>query len=135
MHQRDVLERSRVNDVSVGLRERHYALDYNENKPNGEAMRRTPGRWVLRGNQVRAGEGYGKHVATYQVSRADGLLLAAAPQLLEMVLAAISSGEACGGARALAWVFKEQLVNLGLIRISFDVDGESEVSDANPEVP
>lgn len=38
--------------------------------------------WGLRGNQIRADGGLGAHVATYQISREDGLLLAAAPDLL-----------------------------------------------------
>lgn len=49
-------------------------------------MKRTPGPWGLRGVQIRAEAGLGQHVATYQVSEADGKLLAAAPTLLEMLL-------------------------------------------------
>lgn len=43
----------------------------------------TPGPWALRGYQIRAENGLGKHVATYQVGEADGRLIAAAPELLE----------------------------------------------------
>lgn len=49
----------------------------------------TPGPWGLRGHQIRANEGRGATVATYAISRADGILLAAAPELvaaLERVL-------------------------------------------------
>lgn len=52
----------------------------------GVAMKRhTPGPWGLRGVQIRADGGRGQHVATYQVSRDDGELIAAAPELLELL--------------------------------------------------
>ena len=47
---------------------------------------RTPGPWGLRGHQIRADGGTGQHVATYQISADDGRLIAAAPELLEMLL-------------------------------------------------
>lgn len=84
---------------------------------------RTPGPWGLRGAQIRAEDGRGMHVATYQVSRADGLLLAAAPVLLEMVLRAISCGESCGGDEGMARDFKVRLVKLGLFKLGLDEHG------------
>jgi hypothetical protein len=47
-------------------------------------MTRTPGPWALRGYQIRADDGRGAHVATYQISEEDGALIGAAPELLEM---------------------------------------------------
>jgi hypothetical protein len=41
----------------------------------------TPGPWALRGRQIRAEDGLGKHVADYMVDAEDGHLLAAAPEL------------------------------------------------------
>lgn len=45
----------------------------------------TPGPWGLRGCQIRADGGNGAHVATYQIDAEDGRLMAAAPELLEML--------------------------------------------------
>lgn len=42
---------------------------------------RTPGPWALRGYQIRADNGKGAHVGTYQISKADGELMAAAPMM------------------------------------------------------
>ena len=42
----------------------------------------TPGPWGLAGAQIRANDGHGQHVGTYQIRRADGLVMAAAPELL-----------------------------------------------------
>jgi hypothetical protein len=44
---------------------------------------RSPGPWALRGYQIRAEDGHGAHVATYQISADDGRLMAAAPELLD----------------------------------------------------
>lgn len=44
-------------------------------------MAHTPGPWALRGHQIRADNGLGVHVATYQIAVADGHLIAAAPDL------------------------------------------------------
>lgn len=100
--------------------------------------RRTPGCWALRGHQVRANEGRGQHVADYRTSVADGILLAAAPELLEMVLTAISCGEACGGNEGLARDFKKRLAKLGLVRLGLDEYGreseKAELSDTDPDV-
>lgn len=100
--------------------------------------RRTPGRWVLRGHQIRADEGLGKHVADYRTNAVDGILLAAAPELLEMVLTAISCGEACGGNEGLARGLKERLAQLGLVRLGRDEHGyeseKTELADTNPDV-
>lgn len=45
----------------------------------------TPGPWALRGRQIRAENGVGKHVADYMVDAEDGRLIAAAPELLAIV--------------------------------------------------
>lgn len=50
-----------------------------------EAGEHTPGPWGLRGVQIRANDGRGQHVATYQIGRADGLLIAAAPRMLAVL--------------------------------------------------
>lgn len=100
--------------------------------------RRTPGRWALRGHQIRADEGRGQHVADYRTNVADGILLAAAPELLEMVLSAISCGEACGGNEGLARDLKERLAKLGLVRLGLDEHGQEsekvELADVDPDV-
>lgn len=44
-------------------------------------MSATPGPWGLRGSQIRAEGGNGAHVATYQIDRDDGFLIAAAPAM------------------------------------------------------
>lgn len=46
----------------------------------------TAGPWALRGYQVRANNGQGMHVATYQTSEADGRCLAASRELLDLLL-------------------------------------------------
>lgn len=46
----------------------------------------TSTRWALRGTQIRDDDGRGQHVATYMRSVEDGRLLAAAPELLELLL-------------------------------------------------
>lgn len=48
----------------------------------------TPGPWALRGRQIRAEGGLGKHVADYMVDAEDGETIAAAPEL-EMRLRAL----------------------------------------------
>lgn len=51
----------------------------------------TPGPWGLRGYQIRADEGAGQHVGTYVTNKADGVLMANAPELraaLEWLLTA-----------------------------------------------
>lgn len=100
--------------------------------------RRTPGRWALRGHQIRADEGRGQHIADYRTNVADGILLAAAPELFEMVLTAISFAEACGGSEAQAWDLKERLAKLGLVRFGLDEHGReserAELADTNPDV-
>lgn len=97
-----------------------------------------PGRWALRGHQIRANEGRGLHVADYRTSVADGVLLAAAPELLEMVLTAISCGEACGGNEGLTRDLKARLARLGLVRLGVDEHGReseiAELADTNPDV-
>ena len=68
-------------------------------------MKATPGPWGLRGYQIRADGGRGAHVATYQISQADGEMLAAAPEMtevLERLLEVVnSSAESMAGHRLL----------------------------------
>lgn len=45
-------------------------------------------RWALRGCQIRADDGRGPHVGTYQRERIEGVLMAAAPELLDMLIGA-----------------------------------------------
>lgn len=45
----------------------------------------TPGPWALRGRQIRAEGGVGKHVADYMVDAEDGRLIAAAPELRDLL--------------------------------------------------
>lgn len=46
---------------------------------------RTPGPWALRGFQIRSDNGQGAHVGTYQISVSDGLLMAAAPEMVALL--------------------------------------------------
>jgi len=62
--------------------------------------KRTSGPWGLRGVQIRADGGRGRHVATYQINAADGYLIAAAPELLDMLREACDSLDACERASA-----------------------------------
>ncbi len=63
----------------------------------------TPGPWGLRGYQIRADGGHGAHVATYQVSAADGALIASAPELLRMLKDACDELDmTCGGSRSVS---------------------------------
>lgn len=81
-------------------------------------MSETKIRWALRGYQIRAASGLGYHVATYQADRADGLLLAAAPELLEMLLNACDTLDACERAstsHGTADLIRTRLVELSLI--------------------
>lgn len=50
-------------------------------------------RWALRGYQIRADNGLGAHVATYQRDKIEGELMAAAPTLLRLL--ANAAGIAC----------------------------------------
>lgn len=54
----------------------------------------TPGPWGLRGSQIRGKGGQGAHIATYQTCREDGLLLAAAPDLLGLLVTAAEALDA-----------------------------------------
>lgn len=97
-------------------------------------MKRTPGPWKLRGTQVRADSGKGAHVATYQISVADGLLIAAAPELLSMLLDAC-----CMIDEAIAGDMRERLERLGLVKLGVDPNthlpsGRVEPADDNPDL-
>jgi len=59
-----------------------------------DELKNTPGPWGLRGVQIRADGGQGPHVGTYRITRSDGVLMAAAPELLEMLLEACDSLDA-----------------------------------------
>lgn len=86
----------------------------------------TPGPWTLRGVQIRADNGYGAHVATYQISRVDGMLLAAAPELLLMLLNAISTLDACeksSRSHGTADDIRARLADLNLIALGIDEHG------------
>lgn len=60
----------------------------------------TPGPWGLRGVQIRAIAGLGRHIATYQISKEDGLLIASAPELIELLEKACDALDACERASA-----------------------------------
>ena len=73
----------------------------------------TPGPWALRGYQVRANNGQGMHVATYQTSEADGRVLAASRELLDLcVMVAEVQGESLEAIREL---IRRRLVELKLV--------------------
>ena len=78
----------------------------------------SPGtRWALRGYQIRDEDGLGRHIATYQVSEADGRLLAAAPELLETLIAAcdaLDNVARCSGTDSFADEIRARLVSLRL---------------------
>lgn len=103
---------------------------------------RTPGPWGLRGHQIRAADGLGPTVAAYNISRADGILLAAAPELLEMLLGACSSLDAAEGSsrsHGTADDIRGKLARLGLITLGIDEHGHpsprEDPADTDPEVP
>ena len=78
---------------------------------------RTPGPWRLRGYQIRAAAGHGAHVATYQINRDDGLLIAAAPDLLDMLTeacATLDAAERSSGSHSTADRIRARLLALGL---------------------
>lgn len=80
--------------------------------------RSTPGPWALRGYQIRADNGLGAHVASYQICSADGKLIAAAPELFAMLLSACSSldaAESGASAHGTACDIRARLAALGLI--------------------
>jgi hypothetical protein len=95
--------------------------------------KRTPGPWALRGYQIRADAGIGPHVATYQINIADGRLIAAAPEMFEMLLGACTSLDAAENAsrsHCTADHIRACLARLGLIRLGKDEYGhESERED------
>lgn len=102
---------------------------------------RTPGPWGLRGSQIRADGGRGAHVATYQVCRADGLLIAAAPDLLDMLLEACGSldaSESGASAHGTATEIRKRLAGWGLILLGKDEYGNADPrldpSDTDPGV-
>jgi len=56
-------------------------------------MMSTPGPWALRGRQIRAENGIGKHVADYMVDAEDGRLIAEAPTLYLLLKAVVDARE------------------------------------------
>jgi hypothetical protein len=103
--------------------------------------RRTPGPWALRGTQIRADNGRGAHVATYMINIADGLLLSAAPEMLEMLLGACSSldaSENCSKSHCTADYIRARLAELRLIKLGVNEDGwpseREDPSDTDPEI-
>ena len=94
-------------------------------------MKRTPGPWKLRGYQVRAEAGNGAHVATYQISIADGVLIAAAPELLQMLVdvSTLSIGPT---------QVKTRLAALGLVKLGKNDSGNLSttvpLASTNPDV-
>lgn len=86
----------------------------------------TPGPWALTGVQIRADNGHGAHVATYQITRVDGMLIAAAPVLLELLLVACACLDAAeGGASShgTANDIRARLSDLNLIALGLDEHG------------
>ncbi len=103
--------------------------------------KRTPGPWALRGSQIRADDGKGAHVATYQTSIADGVLIAAAPAMLDLLLSACSSLDAAEGSaksHGTADIIREKLAAMKLIRLGIDEHGRESASedpsDTDPDV-
>jgi hypothetical protein len=77
----------------------------------------TPGPWALRGVQIRADNGKGAHVGTYQISRDDGALMAAAPELLSMLVDAadvLDAMERSASSSSTADRIRERLTALGV---------------------
>lgn len=102
-------------------------------------MKRTPGPWAVRGYQIRADDGKGAHVATYQISIADGILIAAAPDMLRLLLDACSSLDACeksSRSHITADRIREKLAELRLIELGLDEHGNrSEKEDPSNTDP
>ena len=83
--------------------------------------------WALRGVQIRAEAGLGRHVATYMTDRHDGQLLAAAPRMLELLANAcevLDSMERCASSSSTADRIREELAGLCPIRWSEAVTKE-----------
>lgn len=62
----------------------------------------TAGPWGLRGKQIRAEGGTGRHVADYMVEVADGRVIAAAPEMLAILYQLIDIARHRPGPFALA---------------------------------
>ncbi len=78
---------------------------------------RTPGPWALRGYQIRADNGRGMHVATYQTNGADGRLLAAAPELLDLLndaCGSLDAAERSSASHTTADRIRQRMGDLGL---------------------
>lgn len=89
----------------------------------------TPGPWLLRGYQIRVscGEGSGSsnHVATYQISEADGRCLAASREMLDLlIMVADNRGEP----EAIKWLIRRRLVELKLL-VPCSVCGDNQNAD------
>lgn len=90
-------------------------------------MTRTPGPWGLRGRQIHADSGRGAHVATHQISAEDGRLIAAAPELLDMVLTLC-----CMIDEAIASDYRDRLAELLLIKLGIDPNTNRESGRVEP---
>ena len=100
--------------------------------------RRTPGPWGLQGGQIRAEAGRGQHITSYQPSIADGLLIAAAPALLGLLLEAceaLDANERASNSNSTADHIRGRLATSGLIRLGLDTHGResNRVEPANTD--
>ncbi len=74
-------------------------------------------RWALRGYQIRDHNGLGRHIATYQTCEADGRLLAAAPELLDLLVQAcdaLDNVARCSATDSFADEIRAKLVSMRL---------------------
>lgn len=99
-------------------------------------MKRTDGPWGLRGYQIRANGGHGAHVATYQISAADGIAIAAVPELLDFLdraCGALDMAERGSFSSSLADDIRERLGALGIWELS-DKGPRHDPASLNPDV-
>jgi hypothetical protein len=88
----------------------------------------TPGPWALRGYQIRADEGQGQHVATYQISAEDGKIIAAAPEMVDLLIEAaeaLDAAERCASSHCTADRIREFLLEKRITIICPRCGGES----------
>ena len=95
----------------------------------------------MRGYQIRANDWLGQHVATYQTSIADGILIAAASELLDLLDDACRTLDACekgSSSHCTADRIRGRLAELGLWKLGNDAHGHpsdhEDPSDLNPEI-